>query len=306
MDNKQLLTELTEKVNNMLTEYLPNPKDSVTSDAVNYSVKAGGKRLRPLLLLEVFKLFDNGTEDYKLKTAECFAAALEFIHTYSLVHDDLPDMDNDLYRRGKLTTHAKYGGAMGVLAGDALLNEAFSIVSHKLLELAENKDVKKDFLKRAIKAEGILADFAGMNGMILGQEIDLKSEGKKISDEKLLLMYELKTSRLLQAAFGIGAVLGGCTKKQEENALLAALSLGKAFQVQDDILDVTGDEKKLGKPVFSDVRNDKKTYAAIVGLEKAKEQSETFTNDAINALKKLPGDTAFLEWLMRMLIERES
>lgn len=128
MDNKQLLTELTENVNNMLTEYLPNPKDSVTSDAVNYSVKAGGKRLRPLFLLEIFKLFDNGTEDYKLKTAECFAAALEFIHTYSLVHDDLPDMDNDLYRRGKLTTHAKYGGAMGVLAGDALLNEAFSIV----------------------------------------------------------------------------------------------------------------------------------------------------------------------------------
>lgn len=306
MDYKKKLSDLTGNANRILAEYLPNPKASVTSDAVNYSVNAGGKRLRPVFLLEVFKLFDDAECEYKLKTAECFAAALEFIHTYSLVHDDLPDMDNDLYRRGKLTTHAKYGAAMGVLAGDALLNEAFSIVSRKLIELSSADNIDSDFLARAIKAENILAEFAGMNGMILGQEIDLKSEGKKISDEKLLQMYELKTSRLLQSAFGIGAVLGGGSEKEQDSALRAALCLGKAFQVQDDILDVTGDERKLGKPVFSDVRNDKKTYVTLVGLDKAREKSKSLTDEAVAALKELPGDTSFLEWLMLMLIERES
>ncbi len=290
------------KANAVIESFLPK-EASVTADAMRYSVMAGGKRLRPVFLLAMHEVFAG---ERNLATAECFAAALEFIHTYSLVHDDLPDMDNDMYRRGKLTTHAKYGAAMGILTGDALLNEAFTMTAKEITRLAADEAVSRDFLLRASRAQSILAEYAGKDGMILGQEIDIMSEGKELSGESLLAMYELKTSRLLQIAFKVGAILGGADEEEIKASEAAALNLGRAFQVQDDILDLIGDEKKLGKPVLSDEKNDKRTSVNIFGLEGARQKSEEFTAKAISALESIKGDTEFVKGLMLSLLEREA
>jgi len=281
--------------------YLPECMDrnGVIQEAMRYSVKAGGKRLRPIILLEVCRLFSQ--DEIVLKTAECFAAALEMIHTYSLVHDDLPAMDNDEYRRGMLTTHAKYGEAFGILAGDALLNEAFYLCAKE----AETITADFSLLTACVKAQRILAEYAGKNGMIKGQEIDLASEGKQVDSETLLQMYELKTSRLLEAAFTIGAVLGGCNAEQERYAYNAASALGRAFQLRDDILDLIGDEKILGKPVNSDLKNEKSTYVAMEGMEKTKHEVVRLTEEAVSCLEQLPGDKEFLKGLMLFLVQRE-
>lgn len=304
MTFKEDLNERIKFVNVMLEKYLPQASGSVTAEACVYSVEAGGKRLRPIFLLAVYESFAGKNSEH-FETAQCFAAALEFIHTYSLVHDDLPDMDNDMYRRGKLTTHAKFGPAMGILTGDALLNEAFTMTAKELAKLAADETVSRDFLLRAAKAQSVLAEYAGKDGMILGQEIDLKSEGKSLSGDKLMCMYELKTSRLLQIAFKTGAILGGATEAEVKAAEKAALNLGLAFQVQDDILDVIGDESKLGKPVLSDEKNDKKTSVSLFGIEGAKKMSEEYTETAIKALESLPGDITFVRELMQSLLERE-
>lgn len=308
MEFEAALKQKTEEVNRILEEYLPEKIDcnSVIWEAMRYSVKAGGKRLRPLILLEVCRLFSQ--DEAVLKTAACFATALEMIHTYSLVHDDLPAMDNDEYRRGILTTHAKYGEAYGILAGDALLNEAFYLCARKAEALAEacTKQVSKfSLLAACVKAQRILAECAGKDGMIRGQEIDLASEGKQVDSETLLLMYELKTSRLLEAAFTIGAVLGGCSPEQEAYAYKAASALGKAFQLRDDILDLIGDEKKLGKPVNSDLKNEKSTYVSVKGMEKTEQEVVRLTGEAVHCLEQLPGDKEFLQKLMLFLIQRE-
>jgi len=281
--------------------YLPECMDrnGVIQEAMRYSVKAGGKRLRPIILLEVCRLFSQ--DEIVLKTAECFAAALEMIHTYSLVHDDLPAMDNDEYRRGMLTTHAKYGEAFGILAGDALLNEAFYLCAKE----AETITADFSLLTACVKSQRILAEYAGKNGMIKGQEIDLASEGKQVDSETLLQMYELKTSRLLEAAFTIGAVLGGCNAEQERYAYNAASALGRAFQLRDDILDLIGDEKILGKPVNSDLKNEKSTYVAMEGMEKTKHEVVRLTEEAVSCLEQLPGDKEFLKGLMLFLVQRE-
>ncbi len=301
MEFEALLKQKTDEVNRVLETYLPEcmNRNGVIQEAMRYSVKAGGKRLRPIILLEVCRLFSQ--DESVLKTAECFAAALEMIHTYSLVHDDLPAMDNDEYRRGMLTTHAKYGEAFGILAGDALLNEAFYLCAK------EAEAITADFslLTACVKAQRILAEYAGKDGMIKGQEIDLESEGKQVDSETLLQMYELKTSRLLEAAFTIGAVLGGCNAEQEQYAYKAASALGRAFQLRDDILDLIGDEKKLGKPVNSDLKNEKSTYVAMEGMEKTKHEVVRLTEEAVSCLEQLPGDKEFLKGLMLFLVQRE-
>ena len=301
MEFEALLKKKTDEVNRILEVYLPECMDrnGVIQEAMRYSVRAGGKRLRPIILLEVCRLFSQ--DEIVLKTAECFAAALEMIHTYSLVHDDLPAMDNDEYRRGMLTTHAKYGEAFGILAGDALLNEAFYLCAKE----AETITADFSLLTACVKAQRILAEYAGKDGMIKGQEIDLTSEGKQVDSETLLQMYELKTSRLLEAAFTIGAVLGGCNAEQERYAYNAASALGRAFQLRDDILDLIGDEKILGKPVNSDLKNEKSTYVAMEGMEKTKHEVVRLTEEAVSCLEQLPGDKEFLKGLMLFLVQRE-
>ena len=308
MEFEPLLKQKTEEINFILEQYLPErmEKEGIIQEAMRYSVKAGGKRLRPMILLEVCRLF---TEDVRiLRTAACFATALEMIHTYSLVHDDLPAMDNDEYRRGMLTTHAKYGEAFGILAGDALLNEAFYICAKETEELmadAVNNPERIALAAVAVKAQRILAECAGKDGMIKGQEIDLASEGKPVDSALLMQMYELKTSRLLEAAFTIGAVLGGCTAEQQDTAYNAASALGRAFQLRDDILDLIGDEKKLGKPVKSDVRNEKSTFVSLEGFEKTEAEIMRLTQEAVECIECLPGDISFMKQLMLFLIQRD-
>lgn len=308
MEFEAVLKQKTDEVNCILEVYLPErmEQNGVIQEAMRYSVKAGGKRLRPLILLEVCRLFSQ--DETVLKTASCFATALEMIHTYSLVHDDLPAMDNDEYRRGMLTTHAKYGEAFAILAGDALLNEAFYLCSKEAEILAAScaeYPERLSLLMACVKANRILAEFAGKDGMIKGQEIDLESEGKAVESATLLQMYELKTSRLLEAAFSIGAVLGGGNAEQELCAYRAASALGRAFQLRDDILDLIGDEKKLGKPVNSDLKNEKSTYVAMEGMEKTEQEVMRLTDEAIQCLEQLPGNKEFLKKLMLFLVQRE-
>lgn len=306
MEFADLLKKKTEEYNQLIQQYFcpDEENESVIREAMQYSVLAGGKRLRPMILFEVFRLFSPMQESYQ--TAGVFATALELIHTYSLVHDDLPAMDNDEYRRGMLTTHAKYGEAFGILAGDALLNEAFLLCAKEVERLAfATESAGCDNVKAACVAQRLLAEYAGKDGMIKGQELDLIYEGKAIEAEQLLLMYELKTSRLLEAAFQIGAVLGGADKQEQEYAYKAASALGRAFQLKDDVLDLVGDEKKLGKPIHSDLKNEKTTYISLEGFEKTEKEIIRLTEEAIQCLEQLPGNKDFLKTLMLSLINRE-
>lgn len=263
-------------------------------DAMSYSVLAGGKRLRPMLMEAAYQMFDGTGQDI-----DSFMAAIEMIHTYSLVHDDLPAMDNDMYRRGKKTTHAVYGEAMGILAGDALLNYAFETVADALVRC--NGDM------RMIRAYAVLSRKAGIYGMIGGQVVDVESEkkGQKVDQNCLDFIYRLKTGALLEASLMIGAILAGAT--DEEVALMeaAGTKLGLAFQIQDDILDVTSSLEVLGKPIGSDERNEKATYVAFEGLEKAKTEVERLSKEAVQILDGLKKDHTFLKELFLYLIHRE-
>lgn len=305
LNHEQYLLSSTIKIEEYIKQAFDNMKTTGrVAGAMKYSVEAGGKRLRPVFLLEVFHLFPNESKPEAYRMAVCFALALEFIHTYSLVHDDLPAMDNDMYRRGKLTTHAEFGEAMGILTGDALLNEAFTMIAKELVHLS-TLEGQADLLKRALRAQVVLAECAGMDGMIAGQEMDLQAEGQTLTTEQHLMMYELKTSRLLEAAFSIGAILGGGSLEEEKDAFLAASALGKAFQLRDDILDIVGDEKKLGKPVNSDEKNKKSTYVSLSGMQKTEEEIRHLSEEAVQRISKLPGNTIFLTWLTNALIHRE-
>ena len=263
-------------------------------DAMSYSVLAGGKRLRPMLMEASYQMFGGAGE-----ALDAFMAAIEMIHTYSLVHDDLPAMDNDLYRRGKKTTHAVYGEAMGVLAGDALLNFAFETVADAVVRSASDMRVTKAF--------AVLAKKAGIYGMIGGQVVDVESEkkGQQIDRDCLDFIYRLKTGALIEASLMIGAILAGAS---EEEVLLmeeAGTKLGLAFQIQDDILDVTSSLEVLGKPIGSDARNEKATYVAFEGLEKAGEEVERLSREAVAILDGFKREHTFLRELFMYLIHRE-
>ncbi len=294
----EITEEIAEKVadiDRILDDFLPTVegKQATIMKAMNYSVNVGGKRIRPLLMRETCRLF--GPEDERVMPY--FLSAIEMIHTYSLVHDDLPAMDDDEYRRGEKTTHVVFGEGMGVLAGDALLNYAFELMVTAIENDAQNT--------RAVKAMGILSRKAGIYGMIGGQVIDIETEGQQNDLETILEIHRLKTGALIEAAMMVGAALGGASDVQLQQVECAAGELGMAFQIQDDILDVIGDEAEIGKPVGSDEKNKKCTYVTLVGIDAAKEAVSEHSRRAISILMDLPGDNPFLLALMEYLIHRK-
>lgn len=294
MDINKEIAEHTTQVEAIITKYLPKESgyQKTVMEAMNYSFLAGGKRLRPMLMQETYRLFGGNSD-----IIEPFMAAIEMIHTYSLIHDDLPAMDNDDYRRGRKTTHVVYGEAMGILAGDALLNFAFETACKGLMQ-----DVGNPAVARAVQ---ILAQKAGIYGMLGGQVVDVESEGQPLEREKLDFIYDLKTGALIEASMLIGAVLAGASEKEQQVILQVAKDVGLAFQIQDDILDVTSSQEVLGKPVGSDEKNNKTTYVTLEGMEKAKAEVERLSDDALKLLAGLPGRNEFLEALIRLLIHRE-
>lgn len=293
-DFKSDLRKRTDEVEKILYQWLPKEEGFQKNliEAMNYSLTAGGKRLRPMLLQETARLFGYEGEDI-----DPFMAAIEIIHTYSLVHDDLPAMDNDDYRRGKLTTHKKYGHAAGILAGDALLNYAYEICAEAV--------VKSACPERAARALQILSKKAGIYGMVGGQAVDVEYTNKPMEPEILQFIHELKTAALIQAAMIVGAVLAGAKEKEVEKIEKIALLTGLAFQIQDDILDVTSTMEVLGKPVFSDEKNNKTTYVTILGLEGAKRKVKEYSDSAAALLYELEYKNEFLQSLLESLIHRE-
>lgn len=281
-------------IEDVLKNYLPkNPSFQKTIyDAMEYSVMAGGKRLRPMMMYQAYKMF--GGEDKEL--IEPFMAAIEMIHTYSLVHDDLPAMDNDTYRRGRKTTHVVYGEDMGILAGDALLNFAY--------ETAIKGASATKAAKNAINALAILSKKAGIMGMVGGQVVDVELTGKKLDEERLDFIFKLKTGALLEASLMVGAALAGADEKYIELMEQAGLNIGMAFQIQDDILDVTSTTEELGKPVHSDEKNDKTTYVSLYGLEKSHDDVEKYSKKALSIMEELPYENQFLCTLIEKLINR--
>lgn len=291
---KDQLLQYTREVEETVYSFLPEeagPQKTIF-EAMNYSVKAGGKRLRPLLMREVYRLFGG-----KGDAIGPMMAAIEMIHTSSLIHDDLPCMDNDEYRRGKKTTWAVYGYDMAVLAGDALLMYA--------VETASKAFDKTEDAKRVGECIRILSERTGIYGMIGGQTVDVEMTGRPLGRETLDFIYRLKTGALLEASMRIGAVMAGASEEDCERVRDMALAVGLAFQIQDDILDVTSSQEVLGKPVLSDEKNNKTTYVSLEGIGKAREDVKALSEKAIRILKELPGSNVFLEDLIRMLVYRE-
>ena len=279
------------KVNHSLLSFLPDAKDGQDEvvKAMEYSLINGGKRIRPVLALEFAKACGGSRDD-----CLALACALEYVHTYSLIHDDLPCMDDDDMRRGKPSCHKQFGEATALLAGDALLTHAFDIVA--------SSDLASEIKASAIS---LLAQNAGVCGMIGGQVIDLIYEKKNPNINQLLTVYKMKTGALISAACLMGCISAGAGDEQIAAASKFAYSLGIAFQIQDDILDIIGDEQKLGKPIGSDAENNKTTYATLVGIEKAKSDVKTLTDAAIEQLKYFE-NTEFLELLSYRLVNREN
>ena len=291
--NEQLL-QYTKEVEDVVYSYLPAEEghQKTIFEAMNYSMKAGGKRLRPLLMREVYRLFGG-----QGKEIEPMMAAIEMIHTSSLIHDDLPCMDNDEYRRGKKTTWVEYGYDMAVLAGDALLIYA--------IETAAKAFAMTDDVSKVGECIRILSEKTGIYGMIGGQTVDVELPNQRIPKDKLDFIYRLKTGALLEASMVIGAVMAGAAKEECETVERMASAIGLAFQIQDDILDVTSSQEVLGKPVLSDEKNHKTTYVSLEGIEKAKADVEKYSETAVDILYSLPGRNDFLEDLIKMLVSRE-
>ncbi|MBQ7596973.1 MAG: polyprenyl synthetase family protein [Clostridia bacterium] len=279
------------QIESALFALLPNEEGSDVCEAMRYSCAVGGKRIRPVLVLEACRLCGGD-----IALALPFACALEMIHTYSLIHDDLPCMDNDDLRRGQPSCHKKFGEATALLAGDALLTHAFCVCAESVLA--------KKHPETAIRAVALLSSLAGTSGMIGGQEIDLASEGKQISLQALREMDAKKTGALIKAACALGAVIAGASQEQTNALLLFAESLGQAFQVVDDILDVEGDTATLGKPVGSDAESNKSTYVSLLGLSAAKESAKALTEQAVGALSVFGEEAAFLRELSEKLCQR--
>ena len=295
MQFEQELKEKTAEVEALLERMLPEEEglQKTIFSAMRYSLMAGGKRIRPLLIAETYRFF-GGTD---IALAETFMAAIEMIHTYSLIHDDLPALDNDEYRRGKKTTHVVYGEAMAILAGDALLNYAY--------ETAARAFALEPGHERIGKAFRILTAKTGIYGMLGGQCVDVEYEGKNLERERLDFIYRLKTSALIEASMMVGAVLAGAS--DEKIALLERVAgkVGLAFQIQDDILDVVSTTETLGKPVGSDEENRKTTYVTLEGIEKAREDVRRLSDEAIEELDTLEEKNPFLKELLKSLIDRK-
>ncbi len=282
----------------IIYRYLPEEKGypATIVSAINYSVKAGGKRLRPIFMYETYKMFGGEGE-----VIEPFMAAIEMIHNYSLVHDDLEAMDNDEFRRGRKTTHVIYGEGMAVLAGDGLLNLAFETALKAF-------DVKEADTGRTIRALRVLADKSGLHGMLGGQacDVDADQKKKKLDLDELMYIHENKTGALIQASMEIGALLAGAPMKEVDIISQVALLVGTAFQIEDDILDVEGDEKLIGKRVGSDEKNNKTTYVTLKGLEESKKDAKEMSEKATELFDSIGRSNEFLRGLILSMIGRTS
>lgn len=295
-DFEKTLSKKTKEVEATVYKYLSKEEgfQKTVIEAMNYSVTAGGKRLRPMLMLETYKMFGG-----KGKEVEFFMAALEMIHTYSLVHDDLPCMDNDEYRRGRKTTHAVYGAGIATLAGDGLLNLA--------AETASNAFTDTDDPELVGRAMQTLFTKSGIYGMIGGQTADIEAEGMEktaVTASLLEFIHTGKTAALIEAAMMIGGILAGVDNATIVKLEKVARNVGIAFQIQDDILDVTSTFEELGKPIGSDEKNDKATYVSLFGIDKAREDAEALSKEAVEIMHTLPGENEFLEELLLSLITR--
>lgn len=314
MNFEETLSMRVEEAEEILKSRLPEEKgfQQTVLKAMNYSVLAGGKRLRPVLMKESFTLFGGNS-----RIVEPFMAALEMIHNYSLVHDDLPAMDNDEYRRGRKTTWRVYGEGMAVLAGDALLNYAFETASGAFGMVPALTGFDKDparasdaaVLYRSVsRAMQILAGKAGIFGMIGGQCADICAEAllpEQVTEELLLYIHRNKTAALIESAMMIGAILAGASEEQISKMEKAAEDIGIAFQIQDDILDVTSSLEVLGKQTGSDEKNNKVTYVSLNGLEKAGEDMRRLSEEALGILSSFPSRNPFLEELVANLVTRK-
>ena len=296
MNFKEELKDRVDHIEAILKEYLPKEEgwQKTVIAAMNYSVLAGGKRLRPMLMEETYRLFGG-----KGREIEPFMAAIEMIHTYSLVHDDLPAMDNDEYRRGRKTTHVVYGEAMAILAGDGLLNYAF--------ETAMKSFTMEGNLEKKARALPVLAQKAGIYGMIGGQTADIEAEdlGDQVTAGHLMFIHAHKTSALIEAAMMTGAILAGASQEEIAQIEKAAYEIGIAFQIQDDILDVTSTLEMLGKPIGSDAKNHKTTYVTLKGLEESRKEQQELSLHAIETIRSIGYSNDFLMELVTSLITRE-
>ncbi|WP_315168644.1 farnesyl diphosphate synthase [Metaclostridioides mangenotii] len=294
MEFNSSLRERASYIENILNEYMPKEEGYQKSviEAMNYSLSAGGKRLRPILTLEACKIVGGNEED-----AIPFAVAIEMIHTYSLIHDDLPALDNDDLRRGRPTNHKVYGEAMGILAGDALLNYAFEI----MLKGSLGKNNPGKYLSAVYE----IARHAGIYGMIGGQVVDVESEDKKIGKDKLDYIHNNKTAAMIIGCMRAGAIVGGADQVELESVTNYAKNIGLSFQIVDDILDIVGDEEKLGKKVNSDIENNKSTYPSLLGLEKSRDIATELISDAKNSIETTFESADFLKGLADYIISRE-
>lgn len=294
MNCKQILQQKAMEIEFYLQKALPEKQTypSALFEAMRYSLFAGGKRLRPILLLCACEMIGGEKEK-----AIPFACAIEMIHTYSLIHDDLPAMDNDDYRRGKLTSHKKFGEDMAILAGDALLHHAFETMTQACV---------KDCSVATIKAMHAIAHGAGVYGMLSGQVVDVLSQGNAIDEKTMYFIHKNKTAAMLQAALKAGVLLGGATEQQAKIMEEAGEKIGVAFQIADDILDVTSTLEVLGKPVHSDEKNEKNTYVTMYGVEASQKMVEAFSQEAVCLLKTFGKEADFLIELTRYLITRKN
>lgn len=294
MKFKDVLKKKINYIETLLNEYMPKEEgyQQTIMKAMNYSLKAGGKRLRPILTLESCKIVGGREED-----AIPFAMAIEMIHTYSLIHDDLPALDNDNLRRGKPTNHKVFGDAMATLAGDALLNYAFEVM------LCSSIDKKNS--NKYLKAINEIAIHAGIYGMIGGQVVDVESENKIIDKDKLDFIHLNKTAAMIVGCMRAGAIIGEATEEELEKVTKYAKNIGLSFQIVDDILDITGDEIKLGKPVGSDIENNKSTYPSLLGLEKSREIARQLIEEAKFSIDEISSEIFFLNQLADYIVSRD-
>lgn len=294
MNLKEEIEAKKQYIDNELDNILPSESayPGILFKSMRYSVFAGGKRLRPILILAACEMF--GGDD---KKAAPFACAMEMIHTYSLIHDDLPAIDNDNFRRGRLTNHKAFGENIAILAGDALLSYAFEVMANAV---AKNTD------EASAKALQAIAFGAGINGMVSGQVVDVISEGKKLEKREMDFIHINKTAAMIVASVKAGAYLGGAKQEDVDKLEKAALKLGLAFQIQDDILDITGTFEELGKPLHSDEKNEKATYVSMFGLERSTEIVEELSSDAENIFMSFGEKGRFLAELTKYLVKRRS
>ena len=296
MNFQEELTKKTKEIEAVIREYLPAEEgfSRTMAQAMNYSMLAGGKRLRPMLMQETFRLFGGSG-----KLVKPFMAGMEMIHTHSLIHDDLPALDNDDYRRGRLTTHKVYGEAMGILSGVALLNYAYETMlqAFAMAETLQQKEAVIDALQ-------VMAEKTGIHGMLGGQSVDVENDGKALEKDMLDYIYENKTAALIEASMMTGAILAGADAEQVSVKEKAAKRIGLAFQIQDDILDVTSTDEELGKPVHSDEKNHKVTYVTLFGTEKAAAQVAGLSAEAVELLESLNKNNEFLYLLVEKLVNR--